>query len=670
MLWMMIAGFLLTAMNISASEPVKRDFSITPVPFTDVNINDSFWSPRLETNRKVTVPYCFDMSEETGRIDNFRKAAGQMEGAFKGIRFDDSDVFKVMEGAAYTLTLHQDPKLRKYLDELIATVAAAQEPDGYLYTARTIKQATPIRDTGDERWSFLKESHELYNIGHMYEAAVAHYQATGDPAFLNVALKSADLADEVFGPEKKRDVPGHEEIEIGLVKLYRITGDEKYLRLAKFFIDERGHAHGRELYGENRQDHIPVIEQTEPVGHAVRAGYLYTAMADVAALTGDEEYIAALDRIWDNMVGKRIYITGGIGARRHGESFGENYELPNDSAYNETCAAIANALWNHRMFLLHGDAKYMDVFERTVYNGFLVGISLKGDTFFYPNPLYCDGHDKFNQGSVTRSPWFDCSCCPVNIVRFLPSLAGYMYAQQEDNIFVNLYAAGKSQIDLHDNSVRIEQRTKYPWDGHITLSVDPDRNGDAFTLRLRVPGWVNEGPMPSDLYRFLDENSEEVVLMVNNERVPLEIEKGYAVLRRNWQRGDRVELILPMPVRRVLSHEKVEANQGRVALIRGPIVYCLEAVDNKGRVSDIAIADDAQFSFRRTSKLGGIVEIHGDALRIERDEERIKSVEKATFTAIPYYAWNHRKIGEMSVWVHRAEERHYDQGEGTSTLRR
>ena len=414
-----LAGILIQSFGISAQS--VNNYPITPVSFTKVKIEDNFWKPRLETNRTITIPYDFQKCEETGRIQNFEVAAGQKDGKFVGIRFNDSDVFKIMEGAAYSLANHPDPQLENYLDELIEKVAEAQEDDGYLYTARTIDPDNPAPRTGDVRWQFLDHSHELYNVGHMYEAAVAHYQATGKRTFLEVAIKNANLIASTFGHDKQYGFPGHQEIEIGLVKLYRVTKDEEYLKLAKYFLDVRGTEAGERKYTQSLdpyfQSHMPVVEQTTAVGHSVRATYMYSGMADVAAIVGDKNYIDAIDKIWGNVVYKKTYITGGIGARHNGESFGNDYELPNETAYNETCAAIANCMWNHRMFLLKGDAKYYDVLERTLYNGFLSGISLEGDKFFYPNPLACNAEYKFNQGALSRKPWFDCSCCPANIVR-------------------------------------------------------------------------------------------------------------------------------------------------------------------------------------------------------------------------------------------------------------
>jgi uncharacterized protein len=412
------------------------DYPIKNVALTEVDFKDNFWRRRLEINASVTIPANFKKCEETGRIDNFLKAAKKMEGPHTGLFFNDSDVYKVMEGAAYQLHRQPDAELDAYLDNLIQIIADAQEEDGYLYTARTIDPSAVNADReGLTRWSNLRINHELYNLGHMYEAAVAHYQATGKKDFLNIALKSADLVDSVFGEGKKHDVPGHQEIEMGLVKLYRVTGEERYLKLAKFFLDGRGHHNGRteyrsvaDVYGY-AQDHLPVTQQKEAVGHSVRAVYMYAGMADVAALTGNKDYIKALDALWKNVVSKKMYLTSGLGAKHHGESFGKNYELPNASAYNETCAAIAGIFWYQRMFLLHGDAKYIDVLERTLYNGFLSGISLSGNTYFYANPLASDGKWPFNvKVGATRSPWFECSCCPPNIARLLASLPGYVYA--------------------------------------------------------------------------------------------------------------------------------------------------------------------------------------------------------------------------------------------------
>lgn len=634
------------------------DYPIQPIPFTDVKVDDLFWAPRIETNRNVTVWYDFKKCEETGRIDNFAVAGGLKSGGFQGIFFNDSDVVKVIEGAAYSLAGSPNPKLDAYLDDLIAKIAAAQEDDGYLYTARTIGDPKYNYPGKEGRWSHLAHGHELYNVGHMYEAAVAHWQATGKRSFLDVAIKNADLVCKVFGPGKGQriDVPGHEEIEIGLVRLYRATGDEKYLRQAKFFIDMRGREDKRKLYGAYTQDHKPIVDQDEAVGHAVRAGYLYAGVADVAALTGNKEYIDAIDRIWQNIVAKKMHLTGGIGASRNGEAFGDNYELPNESAYLETCAAIANAMFNHRMFLLHGDSKYIDVLERIIYNGFLSGVSFSGDRFFYPNPLACDGRSKFNQGTLGRAPWFGCSCCPVNIVRFIPSIPGYVYAVRDDSLYVNLYVGGTGRLKLGNNGVTLKQVTRYPWDGNIRIEVDPRETGE-FALHLRIPGWVRGNPVPSDLYRYSDTTAAPYVLKLNGETIKPKMKMGCAVLRRTWKIGDVVELELPMPVRRVLSHDNVEANRGRVAIERGPIVYCLEGVDNDGSVFDIVLPDEAALqSDFRNDLLRGVPIVTGVASRLVRQEDGSARLEPVTITAIPYYAWAHRDIGEMAVWLARDQQ--------------
>ena len=622
----------------------RKDYPIYPVPFTQVRFDDAFWLPRLETNRKVTIPYDFEKCEATGRIDNFLKAAGKLEGDHTGLVFNDSDVFKVIEGAAYSLSLHPDAELEAYLDKLIAAIADAQESDGYIYTSRTVDPvaATAERE-GLKRWSNLKFNHELYNLGHLYEAAVAHYWATGKRSLLEVALKSADLVDSVFGEDKKRDVPGHQEIELGLVKLYRVTGDERYLKLAKFFLDERGYYNGRTENGlfdirGYAQDHLPVTEQKEAVGHCVRAVYMYASMADVAALTGDAAYIEALDALWENIVYKKFYLIGGIGARHHGESFGDPYELPNLTAYTETCAAIANIYWNHRMFLLHGDGKYIDVLERSLYNGFIAGISLSGDRFFYTNPLESNAAFEFNRdGGFGRNPWFECSCCPTNIVRVFPALLGYVYAQKDNLVYVNLYVSGEAKLELGAKHLNITQESNYPWDDKIKLTLNPEESLE-FGLALRIPSWALGQPLAGNLYTYLDAASEPIKLSVNGENVAYKLEKGYALLYRDWQAGDVVELELPMPIRRVLSHQEVEENKGKVAVERGPIVYCAEAVDNGGEALNLRLSDGTILNQEhRSDLLNGVTVIKSDGL-----------------TLIPYYAWAHRDLGEMAVWLKRA----------------
>ena len=631
------------------SQPEKVDYKITGVPFNEVKINDNFWLPKIETNRTVTIPASFAKCEETGRVENFIKAA-KKEGAFgTTFPFDDTDIYKIIEGASYSMSVHPDPKLDHYVDSLITIVAAAQEPDGYLYTARTIDPQHPHKWSGSERW--VQESvlsHELYNSGHLFEAASAHYQATGKRNFLNIALKNADLLDQVFGPGKRNDAPGHEIVEMGLVKLYRITGEKKYLNLAKFFIDSRGKENDpKKAYS---QDHKPLIQQDEAVGHAVRAGYLYSGVADVAALTGDSAYLAAIDKIWDNTVSKKLYITGGIGARHEGEAFGNNYELPNLTAYNETCAAIANVYWNYRMFLLHGDAKYIDVLERSLYNGVISGVGLDGKTFFYPNPLECDMHYHFNSGeTLDRQPWFDCSCCPTNMCRFIASVPGYIYAQSNNALYVNLFAQSSSIVQLNKKlPVTVSQETQYPWDGQVKISVSPEKTS-RFALCLRIPGWAENQVVPSDLYSFVSPETGLISVTVNGEPVQYKTEKGYAVIDREWKQGDVVSYNIPMSIRRVEANTQVADDAGKVAIERGPIVYCLEGADNGADLMTLSLPDSSKLNESYNSgELSGVVTISGDAEIVKG-----KKVTAQKFTAIPYFVWNNRGADEMKVWIPR-----------------
>ena len=609
------------------------DYPIRPVPFTDVEIDDSFWSPRMETNREVTIPYALQMCEETGRIDNFAIAGGLMEGSHQGYYFNDSDVAKVIEGAAYSLALYPDPELEAYVDDVIDKIAAAQEEDGYLYTARTAMTPDHLPPGGKERWSNIEHGHELYNLGHMIEGAIAYYLATDKRLLLDVVLRSLDLVEDVFGPDGMRNPSGHQEIEIALGKLYRLTGESRYLNLAKFFLDMRGDAEGHELYGEYSQDHIPVTEQTRAVGHSVRAAYLYSGMADIAALTGDDRYVKAIDAIWQDVVSTKLYVTGGIGATGGNEGFSTPYALPNETAYSETCASIANAMWNHRMFLLYGDARYVDVAERVIYIAFLSGISLEGDRFFYPNRLATVNGEE-------RAPWFPCACCPSNVVRFLPSLPGYIYAHAGNDIYVNLFISGTGTVRTDRGTVRVSQESRYPWDGRITIRVVPERPSGKYTLHLRIPGWARNEAVPSDLYRFTDQSAEEPVLLVNGELVPLMVEDGYATIRRRWREGDEIVLDLPMPIRTVAAHENVVADRGMLSLQRGPLVYCVEWLDSEsGDVQSLVLPVNPDLrTEERADLLGGIQVLRGVA-------------GPWAFEAIPYYAWAHRGMGEMAVWL-------------------
>ncbi len=614
------------------------DYPFQPVPFTAVHLTDAFWRPRMETNRLTTIPYAFGKCEETGRMDNFVRAAAALRGEpltntnLPGYPFDDSDVYKVIEGASYVLAAQPDPKLRDYLDKVIAEIGAAQEPDGYLYTARTINPQHPHPWSGPTRW--LRDpdgSHELYNAGHLFEAAAAHCQSTGETNLLGIALKEANLLCATFGPATNQLHlwPGHEGVEMGLVKLYRITGQGRYLDLAKYFIDVRGP--GGDPY---HQSHIKPVDQTEAVGHAVRAGYLYSGMADVAALTSDPRYLGAIDKIWENAAGKKLYVTGGIGAVASGEAFGADYFLPNLNAYCETCAAVANDYWNERLFLLHGGGKYVDVLERALYNGLLSGVSLDGRQFFYPNPLA-------SAGQHARSPWFGCACCPGNITRFIASVPGYFYARRGRTIYVNLFASGVADIQLGDgHAVTLTQETRYPWDGAIRLTVQPDKPGQ-WVIRLRIPGWARNEASPGGLYTFVDKVDTSPALRVNGKPARIQLEDGYAVLDRRWKKGDVMQLVLPMPVRRVAAREQVEADRGRIALQRGPIVYCLEWPDNPGAsVRDAVLTDDEKLRAQFEPDL-----LNG-----------VETIQAGRLKAIPYYAWANRGKGEMEVWISRATQ--------------
>ncbi len=657
---MMLAIGVISCTAGETQRPLRQDYNVKPVPFNLVHVADDFWTPRLDTNRRVTIPYAFEQCEATGRIRNFEKAAGLRQGPHEGIYFNDSDVYKVMEGAAYSLQVSPDTMMRLYLDKLITTMRTAQWNDGYLYTFYSVPEKQP-----EKRWTNIQSMHEQYCVGHMYEAAVAHYQVTGDTSFLEIATDNADLICETFAPGKRTDPSGHEEIEIGLCRLYRATGNETYLDEAKFLLDQRGrrghrgpNGQGR-LYGVYAQDHKPVTEQTKAVGHSVRAAYLYTGMADVAALTGNMEYIHAIDAIWADTVGTKLYVTGGIGASGGNEGFSEPYELPNRTAYCETCASIANIFWNHRMFLMHDDAKYLDVLERTLYNAALSGISMEGDRFFYPNPLESTGHE--------RSPWFDCACCPSNIARFIPSVPGYAYAYKDNDVYVNLFLSGDATIETASNTIRLSQQTHYPWEGQVKIAIKPEKS-ETFAVCVRIPGWARNEAVPSDLYRFQETSNEKAVLEVNGKSVSPDVQRGFTRIERTWQKGDTIELHLPMPVRRVITNEKVVSNRGKVALQRGPLVYCLEGPDNEGHVLNMVIPDDTAFKTEhRADLLGGVTVITGKARTAKRTAAgNIVPTDEKPFTAIPYYAWAHRGRAQMTVWP--AREVQAAQAEPADTL--
>lgn len=639
-----LTATFLTCICITGSAQINHGYPIDPVPFTSVKVTDNFWGQRLQASREVTIPLAFSKCEETGRYENFVKAAHPSDTyKVEGFSFDDTDVYKTIEGASYSLQTYPDKKLQKYIDSVLVIVAGAQEPDGYLYTARTMNPKHPHNWAGKERWVAVENlSHEFYNLGHMIEGAVAHYQATGKRNFLDIAIKYADCVCREIGngPQQKKYVPGHQIAEMALVKLYMVTGDKKYLDQAKFFLDTRGYTSRKDAYS---QAHKPVVEQDEAVGHAVRAVYMYSGMADVAAITGDSSYIKAIDKIWDNIVSKKIYITGGIGARHAGEAFGNNYELPNLSAYCETCAAIGNVYMNYRLFLLHGDAKYFDVLERTLYNGLISGVSLDGGSFFYPNPLS-------SNGKYSRKPWFGCACCPSNVSRFIPSLPGYVYAVENDQVYVNLYLSNKAELKVDKKKILLEQETGYPWNGDIRLKIT--QGNQDFTMKLRIPGWVRGNVLPGDLYSYADNQKPAYQVSVNGQTVESDVNDGYLSIARKWKKGDVVEVHFDMIPRIVKANPKVEADHGRVAVERGPIVYCAEWPDNRFNVHSILLNQHPQFKVTdKPELLYGIRQITTDAQALSYDKAGKLVTKDVELTLIPYYAWAHRGEGDMEVWL-------------------
>lgn len=643
----MAAALTLSAAAKSPKTQPHNGYPIGQVPFTSVKVTDDFWGQRLKASRDVTIPLAFSKCEETGRYDNFVKAAHPSDTIkVGGLSFDDTDVYKTIEGASYLMQTYPDKKLDKYIDSVLVIVAAAQEPDGYLYTSRTMNPKHPHEWAGSKRWESVEVlSHEFYNLGHMVEGAIAHYQATGKRNFLDIAIKYADCVCREIGdgPNQVARVPGHQIAEMALAKLYLVTGDKKYLDQAKYFLDKRGYTSRKDLYS---QAHKPVVEQDEAVGHAVRAAYMYAGMADVAALTGDSAYIKAIDRIWDNIVEKKYYITGGIGATSNGEAFGENYELPNMSAYCETCAAIGNVYVNYRLFLLHGDSKYYDVLERTLYNGLISGVSLDGGGFFYPNPLE-------SMGQHQRQPWFGCACCPSNICRFIPSLPGYIYAVKDNDVYVNLFMSNTADLDVKGKEVVISQSTNYPWNGKVGITVDKNKAGK-FAMKIRIPGWVRNQVVPSDLYSYDDGKRLGYTVKVNGQPVTATLEKGYFTIDRNWKKGDKVEVDFEMEPRVVVANSKVEADRGRVAVERGPIVYCAEWPDNDFDVLSVLINQNPKFeAVDKPELLEGIVELVTDGQVLEFDKSGRLVTKDVKITMIPYYAWAHRGRGNMAVWLPR-----------------
>lgn len=640
-----IAAIALSSCGKTAENTAS--YQVSQVPFTDVKIaENSFWGDRLKAAREVTIPLAFSKCETENRYRNFELAAHPSpENRPTAFPFDDTDVYKTIEGASYILQTYPDKKLESYIDSVLDIVAAAQEPDGYLYTARTMNPEHPHSWSGSERWQEVEGgSHEFYNLGHMVDAACAHYQATGSTKFLDIAKKYADCIIREIGPGEgqKTVVPGHQIAEMALARLYLLTGEKKYLDQAKYFLDYRGKTAVKNQYS---QSDLPVVDQREAWGHAVRAGYMYAGMADVASLTGDKDYVNAIDSIWKNIVTRKYYITGGVGSRHDGEAFGADYELPNKTAYNETCAAIAQVYLNQRMFMLHGDAKYIDCLERTLYNGVISGMSVDGGKFFYPNPLSADSVYRFNSGrTMTRQPWFGCACCPSNLCRFIPSVPGYVYGVKDHDIYVNLFAENSAEVLLDGKAVKVSQKTDYPWNGDVTIKVDGNDAG-RFTMKVRIPGWVRNEVVPGDLYEYADGLTPSWSVAVNGkqEKVKVGVD-GYVALSRIWKPGDVISVHFDMPVRTVVANENVADDRGKVAIERGPLVYCAEWADNSGKdvhntpVGGSTFKVDPNYAITNTEGDGKVFRVTG-----------IKASDGLEL--IPYYAWNHRGAGNMEVWL-------------------
>ena len=615
---------------------IQPEYFVKAVPFSNVTVTGGLWHERMEVNRKVSLPHVWSRCEtstkgdgkESKRLDNFRKVAGEMKGNFTGIHFNDSDVYKIIEGTAYSLQNHPDPELEAYTDKVIDSIAGAQWDDGYLFTFYSLPKHKP-----EMRWTNVGDKCELYCAGHLFEAAVAYYKATGKRKLLDVAIKFADNICDTFGPGKKANPPGHQEIELALIKLYKVTGDKKYLDTSRFFVDQRGRrTGGRRLYGDYSQDHIPFVQQEKGVGHSVRAGYMYCAATDIAMITGDEAFGNALFRLWDNITNTKTYITGGIGQPGGPEGFTNDYELAN-GCYAETCSGIAFSLWNHRLHMMTGQSKYIDIAERTLLNNMLNSLSHDGKKHYYTNPLASEGRPRWEW------PGHDCACCPSSLVRTISSIGGYAYTHKDNVINVNMFLPGNAKIKLPGNTITLTQSTNYPWDGNIKINVEPMKTG-TFAIKLRIPGWAVNQPMPGNLYKYLNNRNDPITLSVNNSTQPVNIQNGYITLKRKWESGDKIQLILPMPIRRVIAHPKATADKGLVAIERGPIVYCAEHKDNPYSISKLKLPDTAKLTpTYEKDFFSGVVTITSDT------NPKLK--------LIPCYLNANRDQGWMRVWIPR-----------------
>jgi uncharacterized protein len=653
-----IIGLILLTSSLFA----QNYYPYQGISFNKVQLSDNFWLPKIEINRTETIPWAFYQSKKTGRIKNFEQAAAGEGQLCSTYPFDDSDVYKIIEGASYSLQVKYDKILDQYLDSLISVIAAAQEPDGYLFTARTMGDKHEWIGTERYQNEHLL-SHELYNVGHFYEAASAHYLATGKKSMLNIGIKNADHLLTVFGPGKKSVAPGHQVIEVGLAKLYLATGNKKYLELSQFFIECRGQRKYDKKpgdkdasvwdTGEYWQDHLAAVNQTEAIGHAVRATYLYAGMAYVAALTQNQAYIDAIHKIWENAAGKKTYITGGIGSAGGWEGFGPDYQLPNESAYCETCAGIGSVFWNHRMFMLTGHAKYMDMVERTLYNGILGGIGLDGKSFYYANPMeYTTKNGKLS-GENKRSPWFSCSCCPSNICRFMPSIPGYIYAKKDKDLYVNLYIGSETTFELDEkNKISLKQSSNMPWEGKVNLEIGTNnKKGSTFALKLRIPGWANGNIFPTDLYEVREITEMGNIFKINGEAYEMRnFKDGYFTLERTWKNGDKVEINFPMEAQQVYSNSKITTNKNLIAIQNGPLMYCAEYVDNDGKTSNILLNKENSFTKKfEPNLLNGVLTLSTTGKAINFSDNEIQTLTKP-IKFIPYFARSNRGSGEMRVW--------------------
>ena len=657
---------LVLALGVAGNAFAKSEKaeSLHQIPFNKVELNDNFWLPRLKIQKEVLVPFALQKTEFS--VENLRRVGAYLKGEkvterFEGRYYVASDLFKVMEGVAYLLMLEKDAALERKMDEIIDVIAAAQAADGYLYEhhilPENLRNLSNNSGAGRVPYSKISSSHELYNMGHMYEAAVAYFQATGKRKWLDVAEKNARHINKVFfegdaaynGGKPVMLAPGHEEIELALVKMYQVTNDKFYLDMAERFVDIRGEK--RNARASYMQEHMPVREQREAVGHAVRATYLYSAMADIVAVKGDKTLLPALNAIWHDIVDRKMHITGGLGAVPGIEGFGPAYVLPNRDTYNETCSAIGNLLFNYRMFLMSKEAKYVDVAEVALYNNILAGVNLKGDKFFYVNPLQANGHKIFNHGCAGRSHWFSTACCPSNLARLIPQLSGMVYSHTDDDVYCSFYIGSSTEMALKGGNVKLRQTTDYPFDGKVTIDVEPVDKSAKFTLWMRIPSWLNEKFVPSEIYSYVDGKQPNYTLSVNGKAVQAEVVNGFVAVERKWRKGDKVELELPMQLRYTKAIEKVEADRNRLCITRGPLVLCAEEADNKhdvvGYFLSNGCASNSSIARFESGEMKGVPYFTVDASAIV--EGGVEA--EATLTLIPYYAWNNRGDNKcMNVW--------------------